>query len=332
MTADEPANATVPDAHQRLMATVDGLAFHDDLEQVWGARWGAHDEVGPLESVLTRVPNPVLATIDATAWNEQAGALVDPDGEWYWLDRQPPSMPRLAAQHAGLIDALVDEGIEVVVADPAGARTSKDVYVRDPFVSVPGGAVIGRMAVRMRHGEEPSVTRLLAERGMPILHTVTGRGTLEGGSLVKLAPGLAAVGVGIRVNADGADQLAAVLGRQGIELLRVPLPGYSIHLDMHLGMVAPGRALVDAARLPHWFLEELRARGIDAIAADSTEAWGLNLLCLRPDVVLMSESAPRSRERLERAGIEVRTIPYDEVEKNGGGVHCSTNELIRAPA
>ena len=33
-----------------------------------------------------------------------------------------------------------------------------------------------------------------------------------------------------------------------------------------------------------------------------------------------------------RAGIEVVTVPYDEIHKNGGGVHCSTMELVRQPA
>ena len=36
--------------------------------------------------------------------------------------------------------------------------------------------------------------------------------------------------------------------------------------------------------------------------------------------------------QIEGTGIEVVTIPYDELHKNGGGVHCSTIELVRDPA
>ena len=32
------------------------------------------------------------------------------------------------------------------------------------------------------------------------------------------------------------------------------------------------------------------------------------------------------------AGVEAVTIPYDELHPNGGGIHCSTMELIRQPA
>jgi N-dimethylarginine dimethylaminohydrolase len=46
----------------------------------------------------------------------------------------------------------------------------------------------------------------------------------------------------------------------------------------------------------------------------------------------MAEGSPRTKELLERSGVEVVTIPYDEIQKNGGGVHCSTIELVRDPA
>ena len=101
------------------------------------------------------------------------------------------------------------------------------------------------MAVRARRGEEADITRIVAREGLPILSTITGTGTLEGGSFVKLQPGLAAFGTSIRCNAEAAEQLREVLARIGWELLVVPLPGYTIHIDLHLAMVDVDRALVD---------------------------------------------------------------------------------------
>ncbi len=112
----------------------------------------------------------------------------------------------------------------------------------------------------------------------------------------------------------------------------MPLSGYTIHIDLHLAMVDVDKALVDVPGLPFWFLEELRTRGIEAIAADPDEAWGLNALCLAPGRVLMAAEAPRTAERLTRRGLDVVTVPYGEIHKNGGGVHCSTMELVRDPA
>ena len=321
-----------PDLHQTRMRPAAEPPFLDELEDVWGARWGAWDEVGPLRRVLVRRPGDELGCVRADAWDEEAQALVDPEGQWYWTDRTPPDLEKVAAQHAGLVAALEDQGVDVVVAEPLGKRFVKAIYVRDPLVTVPGGAVIGRMAVQMRRGEEAPVTRTVAEEGLPILHTVTGTGTLEGGSFVKLRPGLAAFGTSIRCNAEGARQLAQVLERLGWELLVVPLSGWTIHLDLHLAMVDVDRALVDVPGLPYWFLEELERRGIEAIHPEPGEAWALNALCLRPGVVLMAEGSPGTARRLADRGIEVVTVPYDEIHKAGGGVHCSTMELLREPA
>ena len=322
----------VPDLHQKRMASAAHPPFHDELAAVWGEKWGAWDEVGPLRRVLTRRPGDEFERIRGDAWDEEAQALVDPDGGWYWTDRNPPDLEKVAAQHAGLVETLRAEGVDVVVAEPMGGRFTKSVYVRDPLVTVPGGAIINRMAVRMRRGEEPDITRIVAAQGMPILSTITGTGISEGGSFVKLEPGVAAFGTSIRCNDEAAEQLRAVLERIGWELIVVPLPGYTIHIDLHLAMVDAGKCLADVAGLPFWFLEDLERRGYELIHPEPGEAWALNALCLRPGRVLMAEGSPGTVERLAARGVEVVTVPYDEIHKAGGGVHCSTMELIREPA
>jgi N-dimethylarginine dimethylaminohydrolase len=324
--------SAAPDAHQAAMEGAAEPPFHEELEQVWGAAYGAHDEVGVLRRVMVRRPGEELAAIRADAWDEELGALVDPDGRWYWTGREAPDLELVAAQHAGLVEALRAEGVEVDVLEPLGGGFVKSVYTRDPSITVPGGAIVGRMGVRMRRGEEPHVTRALAAAGMPIRGTITGTGTLEGGSFTKLRPGLAAFGTSIRCNHEGERQLRALLDLIGVELIRVPVAGYSIHIDLHFAMVDVDRALINPAGLPYDFLITLRELGIHTIEAAGGEEWGLNLLCLRPGRVLMAEGSPRTVELLERAGIEVVTIPYGELHKNGGGVHCSTIELVRDPA
>jgi N-dimethylarginine dimethylaminohydrolase len=120
-----------------------------------------------------------------------------------------------------------------------------------------------------------------------------------------------------------------VLARIGWELVTVPLPGYTIHLDLHLAMLDLDLALVDAAGLPYEFLTRLAAEGIRVLHAPPEEAWSVNLLALGPRRALMAEGSPRTVELLEAQGVAVRTVPYDELHKNGGGVHCSTMELVR---
>ena len=319
-------------SHQKAMEGAATPPFVDELRTVWGEQWGAWDEVGRLRRVLVRMPGDELSVVTADAWDEEAQALVDPNGQWYWTDRRPPNLARVAEQHAGLVEALRRDGATVDIAPPLGKPFTKAIYTRDPLITTSHGAIIGRMGVRMRRGEEPDVSRFVAALGMPIVGTITGAGTLEGGSYCKLRPDLHVLGTSIRCNHDGARQLRALLALLDVELLVVPVPGWSIHIDLHLAVVSPERVLVDAEHLPYDLLLTLREQGFELIEADRSEAWGLNLLCLAPGRVLMAEGSPRTAERLSGAGIEVTTIPYDEIQKNGGGIHCSTMELARERA
>jgi N-dimethylarginine dimethylaminohydrolase len=270
-----------------------------------------------------------MRVIRAGTYDEAAGALVDPAGRWYWLDREPPDLPLMQAQHDNLAAALADEGVEVVYLEGVKGPYVKSMFTRDPLITVPGGAIILRLAPRMRRGEEAWVTKAVAALGMPILGTITGRGMLEGGSFVKLTPKVAALGTSIRCNDDGADQLREILVRIGMELIIVPMTAWSIHIDGHLSMVDVDKALIQPGGLPYWFIDRLHALGLETIVAHPAEQWSINSLCIRPGHVIMSEGSPWTVERLQARGIEVTTIPYGEIQKNGGGIHCSTMELIR---
>jgi len=322
----------LPDAyHQSLFPPLPEPAFEEpaELERVWGARWGASNEVGKLRAVLMRRPGAELERVRADAWDAGIQALVDPEEGWYWESETPPELDLVQEQYDGLVAALQGEGVAVHFAEPTDPRFSKAMYTRDPLVTVPGGAIIGRLAPRMRRGEEQSIARAIAAVGVPILRTITGTGLVEGGSFAKLTPNVAAFGTSIRCNDEGARQLEDALRPLGIELVVVPMAGFSIHLDGNFGMVDVDKALVHAPGLPYFFLERLEQLGIEAIWCDPEELWAINSLVLAPGRVLMCEGYPRTAEQLEKRGVEVTTIPYWEIQKNGGGIHCSTMELLR---
>jgi dimethylargininase len=104
-----------------------------------------------------------------------------------------------------------------------------------------------------------------------------------------------------------------------------------MHLMSVLSPVAPDLAVVFEPLAPVPLLELLAERGYRTVAADPDELddQGCNVLAIRPGVVVMADSAPRTRTALERAGVEVHTYAATQVNKGDGGPTCLTRPLLR---
>jgi N-dimethylarginine dimethylaminohydrolase len=306
-----------------------GFLDAGELTSNWGAKWGAADEVGTLRTVLMRRPNAGLANITADAWNDDIGALIDPDKTWYWFDREAPDLELLHSQYDGFVGTLEKEGVEVVFAPDLDETFTKSIYTRDPLITVPGGAVVLRLAPRMRRGEEQSITRTVAETGLPILGTLTGTALAEGGSFVKLRPDLALFGTSVRCNKQGFAQIRRIVESVDMEVIEVPLPGYLIHLDGVLTMLDDDLALINSTNLPFETIQLLASLDIETIDVPVGEEWAVNSLVIGRRRVIVADHLVRTAELLSSRGIEVLPVAYSEIAKNGGSLHCSTMELRR---
>ena len=311
-------------------------AFEHPTQQalVWGRQWGCSTDVGRLRLVLMHRPGPEVNVVDTSKRLEGIGAFGDPEAGWYWRGNEGPDLAAMQAQHDRLVAVLRQEGVEVVFLDRIAPGRMKSCYTRDSVVAVNGGAIVCRLGAPIRRGEEAPATQTLARLGMPILHTVHGTGIFEGGSFAFLNERTAVVGLSSRVNEEGTRQVEAVLREQGIELIRVHLTGYRLHIDGTLVMIDRDCAIINPTQLPHWFLlklAELKIRAIEVCPEDATSS--INCLAVRPGRVIASSGvSPGTMDRLDQAGIEVIPVEYEKVYSGGGGIHCSTAPLVRDPA
>ncbi len=308
-------------------------AFESEAGQtaVWGRQWGCDNDVGTLRVCLMHRPGPEMEIVDRNRRIEEIGSFGDLDKGWYFQSDTVPDWDEFRAQHDGLVRTLQNEGVEVVFLDSIEPDGLKSIYTRDSSFAIKGGSVICRLARSIRRGEEAHVTKTIANLGMPVLRTIHGTGMVEGGSFAWLNHRTAVIGRSICVNEEGARQLEEVLAWQGVELLRVDLTGYSIHIDGAMTMIDVDVAIIDPDMLPYAFLEKLKELGIRTVEITAQDDHSIiNCLAVRPGRVVMPRGiSNRTADVLASMNIEIIEIDYDKVYLNGGGIHCSTCPLIR---
>ncbi len=314
-------------------------AFEDEDMQrrIWGERWGVYNSVGAIKKVLVHRPGNEIKRITADKYDPEIQAIIDVEEQWYWRNETPPDLEKMQNQHDGMVEALESAGAEVINMEGCSEKDPKAMFVRDNAVVVPGGAVIARMGPAGdkpgtgRRGEEYHAMRKLAELGMPILRTIHGDGLLEGGSFTFLDEKTALVGMALRQNESAARQLEEVLAVFGISLIRIPLTGHSLHLDGAFNLIDHKLAVINATRLPYWFLELLKEKGIHTIDLHYSDHYmAVNCLAVSPGKVIYAiNNGQGTADRMVKAGVEVIPIEYAECQTNGGSIHCSTLPLIR---
>lgn len=302
----------------------------EQLERWWGRAWGCSNDVGRLRVVLMHRPGAEVNVVD-TSKRLDNNAFGDVQAGWYWRGAEAPDLAAMQAQHDAYVATLRAEGVEVVFLDEVAPGRMKSCFTRDSVIAVAGGAIVTRLGPRIRRGEELPVTRTLARLGCPILRTIAGTGVAEGGSFAWLNRDTAAIGVSSRVNEEGANQIGEVLRAQGVELLKVPLTGYRLHIDGLFVMIAPDLALASITLLPFWFLERLKQLGIQLIEIHHEDDPGIvNSLAIAPGRLVMPHGVSGyTMDQLLRHKVQVITVAYDKMITGGGGLHCSTGPLIR---
>jgi N-dimethylarginine dimethylaminohydrolase len=303
----------------------------DQQENVWGRQWGCDNDVGQIRLCLMHRPGDEMNIIDPSMRIDEIGSYGDLQKGWYFQSDVIPDWDEFRSQHDHLVQVLQTEGVEVVFLDSVEADGIKSVYTRDSSVAIKGGALVTRLARSIRRGEEAHVSKTLANLGMPILRTLHGTALMEGGSFAWLNSQTAVIARSICVNDEGCDQVEQVLNAQGVELLRIDMTGYDIHIDGALTMIDVNVAIVDPDLLPYSFLRQLDEMGVTAVEIDAQDdPWIVNCLAVAPGRVIMPRGISSATEaRLQRLNIDVIEIDYDKLQLNGGGIHCSTCPLIR---
>ena len=170
--------------------------------------------------------------------------------------------------------------------------------------------------------------------GVPVAGRLRDPEWAEGGDCCWLDEHTLLVGCGYRTNAAGIARLRELL--PGVEVVAFDLPHWRgrdevMHLMSLISPLAPDLAVVYEPLLPTRLAQLLEARSVQLVPVPDEEfdSMGSNVLALAPRVALAVAGNPRTRERMEQAGVEVLTYRGEELSKGDGGPTCLTRPLLR---
>ncbi len=217
-------------------------------------------------------------------------------------------------QHSAYVAALRACGLEVQSLSPDPGRFDS-VFIEDTAVVWGDRALLTRMTPA-REGEQGAVAEALRDTH-EIVRLPEGA-LLEGGDVLH-AEDITFVGLSSRTNEAGADAVAALVGRDGRRVVRVPV-ARCLHLKT--GATRLGDRTVLAAPS---LIDTGAFRGFEILEVHENERGAANAIRLEGGV-LMAAGRPRAQARVadfcSRHGLELTTREVSEFEKGDGSLTC----------
>lgn len=243
-----------------------------------------------------------------------------------------PSVVEATRQHMMLEAILEADGVATRML-PAQPCMPDLCFTRDSAVMTPWGLLGLNPAAPHRRMEPAQMLVFARNAKLPSLGSIE-VGTVEGGDVCIVRNGLLVVGwSGERTSERGAEAVCELFAAAGWQTMTYRFDPHFLHLDTQFCMVDEDLALACIDVLHDDFLRAMTAEGIELIPVSYKESrrLGCNLLALGQRRVIASAGNPRIARELRQRGVRVELVEVSQFERCGGGVHCLTMPLTRAP-
>jgi dimethylargininase len=211
------------------------------------------------------------------------------------------------SQHSNYCKVLEELGIELI-------RLPQDDYpdscfVEDTVIIHENKALITRMGVESRRGEEESVQEVLQEY-MKIYKTVY-PATIEGGDVIHLPDRLIS-GLTQRTNTEGVSQLSNKLGIKVDTIIDPTI----VHLKSYVTYLGNNTVITTLTYANHPILSNF-----EKIVVAKEEMYAANTLTIGT-TVLMAEGYPITQSMVKELGFDVASVEMSEFQKCEGALTC----------
>jgi arginine deiminase len=282
--------------------------------------WGVEGETDPLLDVLICSPTHLAAVPSSSITRRSLiNGFTVASGE-------------AMEQHRLLREALLRRHVRCHLM-PTRPGMPDLCFTRDAGVMTPWG-LLGLRPAYHRRVELLEIMQFAMSLGVELMGMVK-HGTVEGGDICILRPGLVVIGYsGERTSPDGAMAVAALFRARGWHAILYRFDPHFVHLDAIFAAVTEDLALACSDVLDETFLHALDQAGIRLLPVTYKEArrMACNIMALGSGRILTGQGNERVDEMLREEGLIVEALDMSQFCACGGGLHALVPPLARAPS
>lgn len=228
------------------------------------------------------------------------------------IDRGSPTLEGIRLELEAYVAALSAAGVAVETL-PALEAFPDSVFLEDPALVFPEGAIVLRPGAPSRLGEATSIGSELRRRFERVLEL--DEGFAEGGDILNTRDAVL-IGLSSRTNEAGAAGVIALLGQLGRRGRVVQTPPGVLHFKTDCSLLDEETILATSRLAASGVFE-----GYRVLLTPEGEAAAANSLRVN-DRVFVGRHFPRTAELLSRAGYEVVLLPNEQIALLDAGFSC----------
>jgi len=224
-----------------------------------------------------------------------------------------PSYEGVMTEHRAYVAALRVAGVSVDVLPPQ-EDFPDSVFVEDPAIVVPEGAILMRPGAPSRLGEREAMRDALKKHFTHIPELQEGE--LADGGDVLVTPRTIFIGLSKRTSRAGAEALRDRLSEFGRDARVAQTPEGVLHFKTASSLLDENMILATRAMADSRVFE-----GFEILLTPEGEEAAANALRVN-DVVFVGDQYPKTIDMIRKAGLNVVPLAVTEVAKLDAGLSC----------
>lgn len=246
-----------------------------------------------------------------------------------------PVREKSMEEFSHLKEVMEDLGIDVLSAEALPAETGviNQMYARDIGFVIGDTFYVSSMSRPNRREEWRGIERHLDDMPENRVIRVPQGVVAEGGDII-VDKGNVFVGISQRTTEEGFDYLARQVARQGLKAVPVHLRSLKegqdvLHLDCAFVPVGEDSALMFEDGMTEVPPEIRDNYNIIPVTPEEQQELATNVLVASPKQVIARDTAARVNAEMDKRGINVIEVPFNEAPRAGGSLRCCTLPLVR---